>query len=61
MAAGKIGDAECTATYSDGAITGTIGADGSLTGFGGGVEIKRWLLDHEGALGESLPLFDDAG
>jgi methylated-DNA-[protein]-cysteine S-methyltransferase len=27
-----------------------IGADGSLTGFGGGVERKRWLLRHEGAL-----------
>jgi methylated-DNA-[protein]-cysteine S-methyltransferase len=25
-----------------------IGADGSLTGFGGGIERKRWLLDHEG-------------
>lgn len=24
-----------------------IGADGSLTGFGGGLESKRWLLDHE--------------
>ncbi len=24
-----------------------IGADGSLTGFGGGLERKRWLLDHE--------------
>ena len=24
-----------------------IGADGSLTGFGGGVDVKRWLLDHE--------------
>ena len=24
-----------------------IGANGSLTGFGGGVERKRWLLDHE--------------
>lgn len=24
-----------------------IGADGSLTGFGGGMERKRWLLDHE--------------
>ncbi len=24
-----------------------IGADGSLTGYGGGVERKRWLLDHE--------------
>ncbi|HEX5831495.1 MAG TPA: methylated-DNA--[protein]-cysteine S-methyltransferase [Gemmatimonadaceae bacterium] len=27
-----------------------IGADGSLTGFGGGIERKRWLLRHEGAL-----------
>jgi methylated-DNA-[protein]-cysteine S-methyltransferase len=27
-----------------------IGADGSLTGFGGGIERKRWLLQHEGAL-----------
>jgi methylated-DNA-[protein]-cysteine S-methyltransferase len=26
-----------------------IGADGSLTGFGGGVERKEWLLAHEGA------------
>lgn len=26
-----------------------IGADGSLTGFGAGVERKRWLLEHEGA------------
>lgn len=26
-----------------------VGADGSLTGFGGGVERKRWLLAHEGA------------
>jgi len=24
-----------------------IGADGSLTGFGGGLANKRWLLDHE--------------
>jgi methylated-DNA-[protein]-cysteine S-methyltransferase len=24
-----------------------IGSDGSLTGFGGGLPIKRWLLDHE--------------
>ena len=24
-----------------------IGADGSLTGYGGGIERKRWLLDHE--------------
>lgn len=26
-----------------------IGADGSLTGYGGGLERKRWLLAHEGA------------
>jgi methylated-DNA-[protein]-cysteine S-methyltransferase len=26
-----------------------IGASGSLTGFGGGLERKRWLLRHEGA------------
>jgi methylated-DNA-[protein]-cysteine S-methyltransferase len=26
-----------------------IGADGALTGYAGGVERKRWLLDHEGA------------
>jgi methylated-DNA-[protein]-cysteine S-methyltransferase len=25
-----------------------IGANGSLTGYGGGVERKRWLLEHEG-------------
>ena len=25
-----------------------IGADGSLTGYGGGMERKRWLLAHEG-------------
>jgi len=24
-----------------------IGKDGSLTGFGGGLSCKRWLLDHE--------------
>jgi methylated-DNA-[protein]-cysteine S-methyltransferase len=27
-----------------------IGANGSLTGYGGGLERKRWLLRHEGAL-----------
>ncbi|UTW55029.1 methylated-DNA--[protein]-cysteine S-methyltransferase [Kordiimonas sp. SCSIO 12610] len=26
-----------------------IGADGSLTGYAGGLERKKWLLDHEGA------------
>jgi methylated-DNA-[protein]-cysteine S-methyltransferase len=30
-----------------------IGTDGSLTGFGGGLRVKRFLLEHEGAL---LPL-----
>ncbi len=33
-----------------------IGADGSLTGFGGGIERKRWLLDHE-----RLDLFGERG
>jgi methylated-DNA-[protein]-cysteine S-methyltransferase len=27
-----------------------IGADGSLTGYGGGLDRKRWLLEHEGFL-----------
>jgi methylated-DNA-[protein]-cysteine S-methyltransferase len=27
-----------------------IGSDGSLTGYGGGIERKRWLLRHEGVL-----------
>jgi methylated-DNA-[protein]-cysteine S-methyltransferase len=27
-----------------------VGADGSLTGFGGGLPTKRFLLEHEGAL-----------
>ena len=34
-----------------------IGADGSLTGFGGGIERKEWLLSHEGLPGtRALPL-----
>jgi methylated-DNA-[protein]-cysteine S-methyltransferase len=33
-----------------------IGSDGGLTGFGGGLERKRWLLQHEGALAPELPL-----
>lgn len=32
-----------------------IGSDGSLTGFGGGLPIKRFLLEHEGARQPSLP------
>lgn len=27
-----------------------IGANGTLTGYGGGIERKRWLLRHEGVL-----------
>jgi O6-methylguanine-DNA--protein-cysteine methyltransferase len=27
-----------------------IGKDGSLTGYGGGLDRKRWLLQHEGVL-----------
>ncbi len=27
-----------------------IGADGTLTGYGGGLECKRWLLEHETAV-----------
>ena len=32
-----------------------IGADGSLTGYGGGIERKKWLLAHEGRARSSLP------
>lgn len=28
-----------------------IGANGSLTGYGGGIERKRWLLEHEARMG----------
>jgi methylated-DNA-[protein]-cysteine S-methyltransferase len=27
-----------------------VGSRGELTGFGGGIDCKRWLLEHEGAL-----------
>jgi methylated-DNA-[protein]-cysteine S-methyltransferase len=35
-----------------------VGSNGTLTGYGGGLERKRWLLDHEAAAGTSplLPL-----
>ena len=33
-----------------------IGADGSLTGYGGGMERKRWLLTHEGAAFRDKPV-----
>lgn len=34
-----------------------IGANGQLTGYGGGMQRKRWLLTHEGALPASEALF----
>lgn len=33
-----------------------VGSDGSLTGFGGGLTVKAWLLSHEGA--GTYSLFD---
>lgn len=27
-----------------------IGSNGTLTGYAGGIDRKRWLLQHEGAL-----------
>ena len=32
-----------------------VGSDGTLTGYGGGLHRKRWLLDHEGALDRAQP------
>lgn len=29
------------------AVADAVGASGALTGFGGGLDTKRWLLDHE--------------
>jgi methylated-DNA-[protein]-cysteine S-methyltransferase len=36
-----------------------VGASGALTGYAGGLEIKRWLLDHERAVvdGDEATLF----
>jgi methylated-DNA-[protein]-cysteine S-methyltransferase len=31
-----------------------VGADGSLTGFGGGIAVKKWLLDHEQSMLHSM-------
>ena len=31
-----------------------IGTNGKLTGYGGGLERKQWLLEHEGAVPRSL-------
>jgi methylated-DNA-[protein]-cysteine S-methyltransferase len=33
-----------------------IGSDGSLTGYGGGLPRKRWLLDHENHFGNGVSL-----
>ena len=34
-----------------------IGADGSLTGYGGGLERKKWLLEHERMHAKGVSLF----
>lgn len=34
-----------------------IGKNGDLVGYGGGIENKVWLLQHEGAFSEQLKLF----
>jgi methylated-DNA-[protein]-cysteine S-methyltransferase len=34
-----------------------IGANGDLIGYGGGLDKKEWLLNHEGAFAEQLKLF----
>jgi methylated-DNA-[protein]-cysteine S-methyltransferase len=33
-----------------------IGTDGRLTGYGGGLKKKKWLLEHENAL-KQMDLF----
>jgi methylated-DNA-[protein]-cysteine S-methyltransferase len=43
-----------------------IGADGTLTGYGGGLDRKRWLIEHEATVlarhqGSSTDLVADAG
>jgi len=34
-----------------------IGSDNSLTGYASGLEVKRWLLVHEGAIAKQTSLF----
>jgi len=42
----------------DRALPPVIGADGSLTGYGGGLPLKRKLLEHEARVcGTRLDLF----
>jgi methylated-DNA-[protein]-cysteine S-methyltransferase len=38
-----------------------IGADGSLTGYAGGLDRKRWLLAHEGGATGTLNIFSTEG
>jgi methylated-DNA-[protein]-cysteine S-methyltransferase len=35
-----------------------VGSNGSLTGYGGGLERKRWLLRHEACAATTAPLFE---
>jgi hypothetical protein len=37
-----------------------IGADGSLTGFGGGLATKQWLLDHEAEVLTTLTIVSNS-
>jgi len=44
----------CASSFETGVIVPchrVIGANGSLTGYGGGRPRKRWLLQHEGVVG----------
>ena len=34
-----------------------IGKNNSLTGYASGIDVKRWLLEHEGAIGKQARLF----
>lgn len=38
-----------------------IGSNGDLVGYGGGLDKKTWLLQHEGAFSEQLSLWDFRG
>jgi methylated-DNA-[protein]-cysteine S-methyltransferase len=35
-----------------------IGAKANLTGYAGGLDRKQWLLQHEGVMGKTQPLFN---
>ena len=54
QAVGMANHANSLADHPSPAI-GVIGADGSMVGFGGGIDLKRWLLTHEGiSLGQTI-------